>query len=203
MNLPRWISPLSAVDVRRRRWCASSTMPCALYPWSSHVGNAQPRGIGRVRQQRRARYTGAKDKVEYRMPGTLTDDEVNAFLDSRPRWIILTTLGRDGYPHSVPIGYFRVGEDIFIGCRAGTQKLKNIERDPKVSLLLESGQTMADIKGVMIQGDARVVTEPGEVLELMRAAARARGVAEEQLPAEPRPGAAYIHVTRKKVISWD
>src|SRR5215204_2297848 len=133
MNLPRWISPLSAVDVRRRRWCASSTMPCALYPWSSHTRNAQPRGIRRVHQQRRARYTGAKDNAGCRMPGTLTGAEVNAFMDSRPGWIILTTIGRDGYPHSVPIGYFRVGDEIYMGGRLSTQRVKNIQRNPKVS----------------------------------------------------------------------
>lgn len=137
------------------------------------------------------------------MPAPLTPDEVNAFLDSRPGWIILTTRGPGGYPHSVPIGYFRQDDDVYIGCRAGTQKLKNIARDPRVSLLLESGTTMQDIKGVMIQGDAEVITAPAEVLSLMRAAARRRGVPEEQLPAEVRPGTAYIRVRRRRVISWD
>jgi nitroimidazol reductase NimA-like FMN-containing flavoprotein (pyridoxamine 5'-phosphate oxidase superfamily) len=84
------------------------------------------------------------------MPATMTRDEVNDFLDSRPGWIVLTTIGRDGYPHSVPIGYFRLGDEVVIGCRAATQKLKNIERNPKVSLMLESGSTMADIKGVIL-----------------------------------------------------
>ena len=60
------------------------------------------------------------------MPAKLTNDEVNSFLDSHPGWITLTTIGRDGFPHSVPIGYFRLGDDVYIGCRAGSQKLKNI-----------------------------------------------------------------------------
>jgi PPOX class probable F420-dependent enzyme len=137
------------------------------------------------------------------MAAALTAEEVNEFLDSRPGWIVLTTIGRDGYPHSIPIGYFRLGDDVYMGARTGTQKTKNIERNPKVSLLLESGTTMADIKGVMIQGEASVITEPDEVLRLMREAARRRGTPEEQLPTEPRPGTAYIRVVRRKVISWD
>jgi PPOX class probable F420-dependent enzyme len=137
------------------------------------------------------------------MPGTMTDDEVNAFLDSRPGWIVLTTIGRDGYPHSVPIGYFRIGDDVCIGCRAGTQKVRNIERNSRVSVMLESGSTMQDIKGVIIQGDATVITEPDEVLPLMRQAARHRGTPEANLPTEARPGTAYIRVRRRKVISWD
>ena len=137
------------------------------------------------------------------MPVALSREEWHAFLDSRPGWIVLTTLGRDGYPHSVPIGYFRLGDEVYMGCRAGTQKLKNIARDRRVSLLLESGRTMADIKGVMMQGDATVLTEPADLLRLSREAARLRGTPEDQLPTEPRPDAAYIRVTPRRVISWD
>jgi len=103
----------------------------------------------------------------------------------------------------VPLGYFRLGDNIYIGCRAGTQKTKNIERNPQVSLVLESGSTMQDIKGVMIQGQATVHTDPETVLRLSREAARLRGVAEDALPREPRPGVAYIQVEPHHIISWD
>ena len=137
------------------------------------------------------------------MPAKLTRDEVNGFLDSRPGWIALTTIGKDGYPHTVPIGYFRLGDEVYIGCRAGTQKLKNIERNPKVSLMIESGKTMQDIKGVVIQGEATVLTAPEDLLRLAREAARLRGTPEGELPAEPRPGAAYIRVVPVNYLSWD
>lgn len=133
----------------------------------------------------------------------MTHDEVHAFLDARPGWITLTTLGRDGYPHSVPIGYFRIGDEVYLGCRAGTQKIKNIERDARVSLSLEAGRSMGDIKGVLIQGDARVYTDPADLLRLAREGARQRGVPEAELPTEPRPTAAYIGVSPRKIISWD
>ena len=76
------------------------------------------------------------------MPASLTKEEAHAYLDSRPGWIILTTIGRDGMPHTVPIGYFRLGDDVYVGCRAGTQKIKNVERNPNVSLLVQSGGSM-------------------------------------------------------------
>jgi hypothetical protein len=56
------------------------------------------------------------------MPGQLTKEEGHAYLDSRPGWIILTTIGRDGMPHSVPIGYFRLGDDVYVGCRAARRR---------------------------------------------------------------------------------
>ncbi|MGB4862487.1 MAG: pyridoxamine 5'-phosphate oxidase family protein [Tepidiformaceae bacterium] len=137
------------------------------------------------------------------MPGKMTQDEVNAFLDSRPGWIALTTISKSGHPHTVPIGYFRLGNDVYIGCRPGTQKLKNIERNPHVSVMLEGGNTMQDIKGVCIQGEAEVILDPAAQLPLLRESMRQRGTAEDQLPTEARPGSAYIHVTPTKVISWD
>lgn len=137
------------------------------------------------------------------MPGRMTHEEIEAFIDSRPGWIAVTTLGSDGYPHTVPIGYFRDGEAIYIGCRHPTQKTRNIERNPKVSLMLEAGSTMADIKGLVIQGDAALVTDPAEVLPLQRQAGRLRGTPEADLPAEARPGAAFIKVTPRKYITWD
>jgi nitroimidazol reductase NimA-like FMN-containing flavoprotein (pyridoxamine 5'-phosphate oxidase superfamily) len=137
------------------------------------------------------------------MPTRMTDQEVKAFLDAKPGWIILSTIGPNGYPHSVPIGYFRLGDDIYLGCRDGTQKVKNIARNPKVSLTLESGSTRQDIKGVLIQGEATVYTDPEHTLRLSREAARLRGVAEEALPQEPRPGVAYIKVMPRRIISWD
>ena len=137
------------------------------------------------------------------MPAQLTKEEAHEFLDSRPGWLILTTIGPDGYPHTVPIGYFRSGDDIYTGGREGTQRLANIKRNPQVSVLVESGGSMKDIKGLLIQGDADIVDDPAETLKLTRESAKQRGTAEADLPTEPRPGTAYIRVTPKKYISWD
>lgn len=137
------------------------------------------------------------------MPRKLTDEEIAAFLDSRPGWATLTTIDQDGFPHSVPLGYFRLGRDIVMGVHDGTRKVANIDGNPKVSIMLEDGSTMADIRGVMIQGHARIVRDGAEALELSREGARARGLPESEWPTEPRPGAAYIRVTPVNTISWD
>ncbi len=133
----------------------------------------------------------------------MTPQEVHDFLDTKPGWIILSTIGRDGYPHSVPLGYFRLGDDIYMGCRAGTQKVKNIERNPQVSLVLETGSTMRDIKGVMIQGQATVYTDAENLLRLRREAERLRGVPESERSQAASAGSAYIKVEPRRVISWD
>ena len=137
------------------------------------------------------------------MPRKLSDEQVAAYLDSRPGWAILSTIDKDGFPHSVPLGYFRLGRDIVMGVRDGTRKVANVEGNPNVSVLLEDGSTMADIRGVMLQGHARIVRETTEALELAREGAKARGVPESDWPTAPRPGAAYIRMTPVRTISWD
>ena len=137
------------------------------------------------------------------MPRKLSDEQIEAYLDSRPGWAILSTIDRDGFPHAVPLGYFRLGRDIIMGVRDGTRKVANVESNPNVSILLEDGSSMADIRGVMFQGHARIVREPSEALQLSREGARARGVPEPEWPTAPRPGSAYIRMTPVRTVSWD
>ena len=137
------------------------------------------------------------------MKGPMTEAEVEQFLDSRPGWITLSTIGADGFPHSVPLGYFRDGATIYLGCKDETQKVRNIERNPKVSLCLESGSTMSDIKGVLLRGTATIVRAPADRLSLHQLAAKQRGVPEESLPQSVSEGSVYIKVTDYKVTSWN
>ena len=136
------------------------------------------------------------------MPGSMSKEEAHEFLDSRPGWMQFTSIGADGYPHTVPIGFFRMGDEIYTGGRASTQRAKNIARDPRVSALFESGSSMEDIKGLLVQGDAEMVTDPAAVRILMKEAWQRRG-AEGDAPDEPPPGTAYIRITPKRYISWD
>ena len=108
------------------------------------------------------------------MPRELTLQEAQEFLDSKPGWIMLSTVGPDGYPHTVPLGYFRLGDEILMGVRGGTKKLRNIQANAKVSLLLESGGTMKDIKALMIQGTATLHDDQKETLHYAREAAKQR-----------------------------
>ena len=137
------------------------------------------------------------------MPGKMTKEAVNDFLDSKPGWMMLTSQGRDGYPHTVPIGYFRDGDRIFMGCRDNTQKVKNIERNPKVSLVIEDGKTMSDLRGILLRGDAFVVREDEERLKISRLAAKLRGAPEDEWPTTASAGAVFIKVDSPRVTSWD
>jgi PPOX class probable F420-dependent enzyme len=131
----------------------------------------------------------------------MTREEVYAWLDNGPRWCRLATVGRDGYPHQVPLGYFRLDEDIYVSMRG--QRLVNVRRNPKVSIVVDSGEGMNELKGAVIEGDAELIEDPAAILEVLRESARRRGTPEDQLPTEARAGRVYIRVTPRKIASWD
>ena len=133
----------------------------------------------------------------------MTESEAWEYIESKPGWIALSTNGHDGFPHTVPIGYFVSGGSIFIGCLDYTQKVKNVERNQKISLTLESGETMADIKGVLIKANAEIIRDDEARIAISQLAARQRGVNEADLPQIARPGSVYIKADPVKIVSWD
>lgn len=131
----------------------------------------------------------------------MTKEEIQSALSSRDRWLVLSTNGPDGFPHSVPVGCSLLEDRLLIGCRDGSQKVRNIERDSRVSLLWENGRGGSKLRGILIRGQARIVRDPQELFALKTQVRQRRG---EESPAEPPPpGTVYLEITPVKTISWD
>ena len=86
----------------------------------------------------------------------MSEEEIRDFLSSA-RTMILTTIGPDGVPDPVAMWFvLRDGEaggsDIWMRTYAKSQKVANIRRDPRVAILVESGDRYAELKGVQISG---------------------------------------------------
>ena len=67
----------------------------------------------------------------------------------------LTTVRSDGQPQSVPVWFFRDGEKFLVYSQPGRQKLRNIERNPRVDLNLNSNAQGGDV--VHVEGTAEIV----------------------------------------------
>jgi len=78
-------------------------------------------------------------------------DDVRAFLDA-PRFAVLATIRADGSPHLTVVWYERRGDEVIVNTTAPRSKARNIERDPRVSLLVGEMEQY-----VRVEGDARVV----------------------------------------------
>ena len=90
----------------------------------------------------------------------LTDAEVAAYLDA-PRTMVVATSGPRGYPHQAPVFYvLDGGRPVFWTYRA-SQKVRNIERDARVSCLVEDGREHHELRGVLLLGTASISTDPG------------------------------------------
>ena len=64
---------------------------------------------------------------------TTLPDAAKKLLDG-PTYVVLTTLGKDGAPHSTTMWAKRDGDDVFFSTVRGRQKARNMERDPRVSI---------------------------------------------------------------------
>jgi PPOX class probable F420-dependent enzyme len=97
----------------------------------------------------------------------LTPEEQRTFL-REGHTIVLSTLDRHGYPHSIAMWY-EVDPDgtILMTTFAKSQKAVNLRRDPRCSLMIEEGRTYSELKGLLIRG--RATLEPGteKVLDLL------------------------------------
>ena len=144
---------------------------------------------------------------------TMTPEEQQDFL-AEGHTLIVTTIGSDGFPHVAPMWYFV--EDGKVGFRSFTksQKIVNLTRNPKVTVLLETGETYAELRGLMIKGTARLITEPAAVLAMYgELSKRYAFVGDEPVPLEGEAlEAAFgrfaakntgVIVDQESVISWD
>jgi len=97
----------------------------------------------------------------------MTREEVDAYLREQRR-IILVTNGPGGMPHPVPMNFGIDDEGrILITSFAKSQKVKNLERDPRATLLVESGERYDQLKSVIAYADVEIIRDPDMVAQLM------------------------------------
>lgn len=141
----------------------------------------------------------------------MSEEEIRTYLEGG-HTIILVSNGRKGYPHVVPM-FYGIDDDLTIrfSTYARSQKVKNIERDSRVTLLVESGSAYDELQGVMIEGEAEIVRD--ELDATVDTMVEAMGKTENplppasDLPLEVKQQMAgkrvLIRVRPKRFLSWD
>jgi PPOX class probable F420-dependent enzyme len=93
----------------------------------------------------------------------MTPDEMHAFLDEG-RDLQVASINADGTPHLVTMWYLRDGEDLLFWTYAKSQKVVNVRRDPRATVLVATGEKYEELKGVSINGSTSVIDDLDEVL---------------------------------------
>jgi general stress protein 26 len=95
----------------------------------------------------------------------MTDDEVLAFLDEE-KTVICATNGRAGFPHLMPLWYVVRDGELWAWTYAKSQKVRNLQRDPRATLQVEAGTEYHLLRGVMFEAETVVHTDVETVAPL-------------------------------------
>ena len=97
----------------------------------------------------------------------MTPSELSAYLAEQRR-IILITKGANGLPHPMPMNYgLDAAGRVVIATFRKSQKVKNLERDPRATLLVESGDSYTELKSAILYCHAEIITDPDEIVAQM------------------------------------
>jgi PPOX class probable F420-dependent enzyme len=134
----------------------------------------------------------------------LTDADVAAFLEEE-RVVTCATLGRDGWPHLMPLWYVVRDGTLWAWTYAQSQKVRNLERDGRCTLQVEAGRDRYDqLRGVVLKADAVVHrgsdTVTGVGLEIAR---RYAGEAPEDVVRAQAAKRVALEFRERSRATWD
>lgn len=92
----------------------------------------------------------------------LTAAEQAAFL-AEQRVVICATNGHRGWPHLMPLWYIVRDGEIWAWTYAKSQKVRNLERDPRATLEVEAGGSYDELRGVMLEAETTLHRDPDTV----------------------------------------
>jgi len=135
----------------------------------------------------------------------MTEEEVRAFLHE-PHLCRIGTIGPGGAVHLVAMNYGFIDDLPAFWTYRAAQKTKNLERNPALSLIVDSGRHYRELKGVSLSGTAELRDDPDSKAALLRSLGERYGelggsTGEAAKASAAKRVAVILHPT--KVMSWD
>ena len=137
----------------------------------------------------------------------MSDEEAAAFL-AEGRTVTCATIGRDGWPHLMPLWYVIRDGELWSWTYAKSQKVANLRRDARCTLQVETGTEYSHLRGVMLACEV-VLHERIDVVAQVGAEIAARyGGADltPELEAAMRRQAAKrvaLQFVERRRVTWD
>jgi nitroimidazol reductase NimA-like FMN-containing flavoprotein (pyridoxamine 5'-phosphate oxidase superfamily) len=139
----------------------------------------------------------------------MSDGEIASYLENQ-RQVILVTNSPGGMPHPVPMEYgLDADGSIIVTSFRKAQKILNIERDPRATLLFDSGTQYQELKGVIAYCEAQIIRDPEAVrqaMSLVRASNDLAASMSEGMSAQVKASSLKRVAIRFKpfrFVSWD
>jgi PPOX class probable F420-dependent enzyme len=136
----------------------------------------------------------------------MADDEVLAFLEEQ-RTVVCATNGPRGWPHLMPLWYVVRDGELWAWTYAKSQKVRNLERDPRATLQVETGEQYQELRGVMLEceteihRDTPLVQAFGE--ELFTRYVGGTGADWTEMVAAQAPKRVALQFAERRRASWD
>jgi PPOX class probable F420-dependent enzyme len=139
----------------------------------------------------------------------LTESEQRELIEGE-RIVVVSSLGPRGWPHVMPLWYVPRDGEVWIWTYAKSQKVKNLERDPRATLLIETGVEYSELRGLQIEAEAELVRDIDQIVDYAKALTirysegieSVEGDAAAGLRAQA-PKRVAIHFHPKRIASWD
>jgi PPOX class probable F420-dependent enzyme len=137
----------------------------------------------------------------------MTDAERRQFL-AEQRTLTCATIGPDGRPHLAPLWYLMDGEQLVCWTYAKSQKVRNLERDPRATVQVEAGLTYPELRGVLLECDTEIERDPQRVLAagialVMRHSGVQPGEEARAALARQASKRVVLRFTPTRTASWD
>jgi PPOX class probable F420-dependent enzyme len=136
----------------------------------------------------------------------MTREEVDAFL-AEERTCRVATVGADGAPHVAPLWFVWDGEHVWLNSLVRSQRWTDLQRDPRVSLVVDAGVEFSELRGVEVSGTAHVVGEvprQGEPEPALLEPERLFGARYSRTGEFAVDGRhAWLRIDVEKLVSWD
>lgn len=135
----------------------------------------------------------------------MTREELDEFLQGE-RTCRLATVGEDGSPHNSPLWFVWDGSALWLKSLIRSQRWVNVERNPRVSVVIDTGHAFAALRGVELIGEALAVGEvprvgePNGDLEIPERLFGEK-YADGEFHVDGRH--AWLRLVPDRVVSWD
>ena len=139
----------------------------------------------------------------------LSEEEQRELLESS-RVAVITSIGPRGWPHSMPMWFVPRDGEVWIWTYGKSQKVRNLERDPRATLLIETGEEYGELRGIQIEAEAELVRDLDLIVDYAKEMTvrysegieSVEGDAAAGLRAQA-PKRVAIHFHPRRVASWD